>query len=119
MEIMLDTDILIDVMRGRLELLPEHSYSISIITLYEVIRGMKRPRTAKYLLESRFSVYPLTNEIILKASEIYRALKARGAPIGEADLLIGATAAVTHLPLWTKNKRHFERLEEFGLELWG
>lgn len=68
-------------------------------------------------LEKLFKVEPLDNVTILMASKIYRVLKKRGQRIGDADLLIGATAITKGYLVWTNNKRHFKRMEEFGLKL--
>ena len=117
MEVMLDTDVLVDVLRGRLQLPEEISYSMSIITLYELLRGFKDPRIAKIFLESRFKVYDLSNPVLLTAANIYRALKEKGRIPPEADLLIASTAITYNVPLWTHNYRHFSRFKEFGLNL--
>jgi tRNA(fMet)-specific endonuclease VapC len=117
-EVMLDTDVLIDVSKGKGELDPRNKYSISIITLYELIRGTSNPSLTKQLLESSFLIYPLDNPVLLKASEIYRDLKSKGKLISEADLLIGATAITYNIPLWTRNRRHFSNLLPYGLKLY-
>ncbi|MFD2571035.1 PIN domain-containing protein [Spirosoma soli] len=46
------------------------------------------------------------------------ALKRLGRPVGEFDLLIGATAVVHGLTLITRNVRDFENLEHIRLENW-
>ena len=117
MEVMLDTDILVEGLRGRLEFPEDLTYSISVITLYEVLRGFKDPYLAKYTLETRLKVYDLSNPVLLTAANIYRTLKERGNIPPEADLLIASTAITYNVPLWTRNYRHFSRFEEFGLKL--
>ncbi len=118
MEVMLDTDVLINVMRGKEFLPTKNTYSISLITLYEVVRGSKDPYLMKKILEVSFKVYPLENEVILKAAELYRQLRKEGIMVGEADLLIAATAIANDVTLFTHNVKHFARFTPFGLRLY-
>ncbi|MCD6562811.1 MAG: type II toxin-antitoxin system VapC family toxin [Thermoproteales archaeon] len=115
--ILIDTDILIDYHKGRLDLPEENIYYISIITLYEYSRGTTRPKEAKRLLEESFIVIPLNNQILLKSIEIWQSLKRKGILIDDRDLIIGASAITYNLQLYTKNIKHFERLKEYNLEL--
>ena len=115
--ILIDTDILIDYYKGRLDLPEENIYYISIITLYEYSRGTTRPKEAKRLLEESFIVIPLNNQILLKSIEIWQSLKHKGILIDDRDLIIGASAITYNLELYTKNIEHFERLKEYNLEL--
>ena len=75
--VLIDTDVLIDYVRGRRDLPGEVCY-ISEITLYEFIRGARDPREAMRLLEREFVVVYCDNEILEKAVEIWRALRRRG-----------------------------------------
>ncbi len=116
MKLLIDTDILIDVEKG-LRKLPEGELYISVITLYEFIRGRKDYKEAKKLLSEIFTVLPLSNKVIVKSTEIWRDLKRKGEPIDDRDILIGATAIAYGLPLLTKNISHFTRLTKYGLKL--
>jgi len=113
-----DTDIVIDIEKKRLPI-PRAACHISIITLYEYIRGKKNSLYAKKLVEEIFIVIPLDNKILEKAIEIWKKLKYKGEPVDERDLLIGATAIVYNLPLYTRNKKHYIRLIDFGLKFYG
>jgi predicted nucleic acid-binding protein len=73
-----DTDCLIDYYKGGLELNPEDSHHVSEITVYEFIRGTRNVKEAKKILERSFSIVWLDNEILEKASEIWRSLRASG-----------------------------------------
>ena len=117
MEVMLDTDVIVDALRGHVQLPEDLTYSISVITLYELLRGFKSPHVAKFFLESKFKVYELSNPVLLTAAQIYRRLKERGRLPPEADLLIASTAITHNVPLWTRNRRHFSRFKKFGLKL--
>jgi tRNA(fMet)-specific endonuclease VapC len=105
---LLDTDILSAVLRGTpavaarsREYLAEHkAFAFSIITRYEILRGLKaKEATAQVQAFDRFCeaslVLPLTDEIVVRAAEIYASLRRRGQPTGDADILIGASA-LTH-----------------------
>ena len=114
--VLVDTDYLIDYVRGRVEL-PEGRWFISEITLYEFTRGTRDPAEAKKLLEEEFTVIYHDNEIIERAAEIWRRLRSAGLPVDDRDLLVAAVAIVKKLPLLTRNTKHFERFKPFGLEL--
>ena len=55
------------------------------------------------------------DEIVGEAASIYANLYTRGAIIGDADILITATAKVHGLAVSTNNRKHFARIE--GIEL--
>ncbi len=88
------------------------------MTEYEFIRGKVDPLRAKALLEEVCAVLPLDNRIIGRASEVWRELRRRGEIMDDRDLLIGVTAIVNDLPLWTGNRKHFDRLKGYGLRFW-
>ncbi|MCD6349090.1 MAG: type II toxin-antitoxin system VapC family toxin [Candidatus Korarchaeota archaeon] len=115
--VLIDTDVLIDIDKGK-EDLPDVPCFLSVITLYEFIRGKVDPPRAKALLEDLCSVIPLDNEVFREASSIWSELRESGELIDDRDLLIGATAIAKDLPLWTKNEKHFSRLKKRGLVLW-
>lgn len=123
MRIALDTDALILLMkRKKLEdFVSRYEPCITVITEYEYVRGEVRAGVradeSKSTLEEVFDVLPLDNRSIKIASEIWSALRERGLPIDERDLLIGAICIAHGVPLWTLNVRHFMRLVEFGLKL--
>ena len=116
---MIDTSVLIDLYRARK--LEEYAGSaISIVTLFEFVRGIpsERKRVAVLKrLEKLFKVEPLDNVIILTASKRYRYLKGKGKLIDDADIIIGATAIAKGYTVWTTNTDHFERMRDFGGEI--
>ncbi|CAI1492888.1 Ribonuclease VapC1 [Thermococcus nautili] len=117
---MIDTSVLIDLYKAKK--LEEYAGSaISIVTLFEFVRGIpsERKRVAVLKrLEKLFKVEPLDNVIILTASKIYRYLKGKGKLIDDADIIIGATAIAKGYTVWTTNIDHFERMREFGVKLY-
>ncbi|MDI3498165.1 type II toxin-antitoxin system VapC family toxin [Archaeoglobus sp.] len=114
--VLIDTDVLIDYVRGLAEL-PKGPVYVTEITLFEFIRGSKDVRRAKELLEEGFKVIFHDNEVILKASELWKVLKESGEMVDDRDLLIAAAGISKNLPLMTRNLRHFKRFEKFGLIL--
>ena len=114
-KVLIDTDVFIDIEKGFVEP-PNAICFISIIILYEYIRGKADSAKAKEYLEEAFNILPLDNDVFLKASEIWRSLKNTGQLIEERDLLIGATAIVKNMPLATRNIKHYERLTAYGLK---
>lgn len=118
--VVLDTDVLIDYLRG----LPAAGRYVdglasvptcSEVTRVEVLRGMRsheRRVTERFLATLRWSaVDEQTSQL---AGELGRRFRQRHGGIGVADLVVAATAARLGLPLATLNVRHFpmfERLE--------
>ncbi len=122
--VILDTDVLIELIKEkRLSQIIEFiDPRISFITLYEYLRGLKYLnkdlKKEKEKIEESLTILWVNNEILIKMSEIWFKLRKKGATIDERDLLIGATAITHNLPLWTLNKKHFARLEKYGLKLY-
>ncbi len=114
--LLIDTDVLIEVEKGRTKL-PKGELYISCISLYEFLRGRRDYQRVKKEMEAVFYVVPLTNEVMLKAVEIYRDLRKKGELIEDRDLLIAATSIALGIPLFTGNKTHFERMIGYGLKL--
>lgn len=129
---LLDSDTLSEIMKGRDQrvlrnasayLRQHHSFRFSIITRYEVLRGLHAKDASRqitaFLRQCRASVvHPMTEEIIDRASEIYGALHKRGRLILDADILIAATALVHDLVLVTGNEDHFQRIAGLRFVNW-
>ncbi|MCS4540963.1 MAG: type II toxin-antitoxin system VapC family toxin [Euryarchaeota archaeon] len=111
---LLDTDIIIEILRER----RYEVGAISIITLTEVLRGLEARKRAKVkeLLEKSFNLLNLDNEVIGTYCNLYYKLKEEGTLIPDADLLIAATTMSHNMMLKTKDE-HFERLRHLGLKL--
>ena len=96
---------------------------ISCITYYEVKRGLlyinaTRQLTEFNLFHQRYQIWFLDHiEIIEKACEIHAALKRKGTPIQDADVLIAATAITQGLIL-VSNDSDLLRVEGLSLENW-
>jgi tRNA(fMet)-specific endonuclease VapC len=100
-------------------------FTISLITRYEILRGLKvrdaTARMARFEWEcqrGRIIVLPLTDAIIVRAAEIYADLYRRGQLISDADILIAATAIEHNLVLVTNNLTHFQRIQNLQAISW-
>ncbi len=63
-------------------------------------------------------ILPLTDNIIVRASDIYADLYRHGQLIGDADILIAATALEHGMVLVTNNTSHLSRVAGLILENW-
>ena len=128
---LLDTSILIAFLKGEEDVVAKveeyleefDRLSLSIITYYEILRGLKYIDNEKKLrdfeeLMDKSEIITLDREIIEKASEIYAGLKRRGKLIEDADMLIAASCLVKGMVLVTDNEEHFRRIESLETENW-
>src|SRR3990172_4157843 len=120
---MLDSDVLSALMRRDVkvvertrEYLESHAQlAFSLITRYEILRGLKaKQATAQIARFEEFcgtcQVFPVTDEVVDRASDIYSDLHRKGTLVGDADILIAATALTHDLVLSTNNATHFGRI---------
>ncbi len=129
---LLDTSTLSEVIKQRdphvlqraREYLRDHQrFTFSILTRYEILRGLKAKHAGRQLEHferqcALSEVLPLTDSIVLKAADVYALFHERGKLIGDADTLIAATALVHRLDLVTENAAHFIRIPELTVESW-
>lgn len=97
--------------------------SLSIITYYELLRGLKAIGSDKKIAAfqafmAQCEIIPLTQPIIETAAEIYAALKDQGMLIEDADILIAATAINKGMSLVTDNIEHFRRVHGIKIHNW-
>lgn len=101
----------------------QHGVAIGGITYYEVKCGLDLPlRARKY---AAFQALLTQTQVLMPdlatydvAAEIYQHLKSNGQPIGDADILIAATAMRYGAVLVTRNTKHMERIAGLALENW-
>ena len=130
-ETLLDTDILSAVMRqhpaavvhARAYLRVYQRLTFSIITRYEILRGLHAKKaTAQLAAFDRLcnvsTVLPLTDAIVIRAANIYADLYQHGALIGDADILIAATGLENGLIVSTNNEKHYQRISGLRLDSW-
>jgi tRNA(fMet)-specific endonuclease VapC len=130
-QVILDTDILSALMRknpnvtakARTYLAQHGQFTISIITRYEILRGLRAKGANQQT--TRFEqfcegnkILAITDEVIVQAAEIYADLYSRGELIGDADILIAATALVNGFGVATNNEEHFRRITGLHVENW-
>lgn len=98
-------------------------FTFSIITRFEILRGMKARgattgiKTFDYLC-SQNEIIDLDDKIIVRAADIYADLYKRGLLILDADILIAATALENKLPIVTNNESHFNRITGLQILNW-
>lgn len=97
--------------------------TFSLITRYEVLRGLKAVQaTAQLASFETFCqaqiILPVSEDIIVLAADLYADLSQKGQLIGDNDILIAATALHHGLPLATGNVAHFGRIPGLTVEDW-
>src|SRR6185369_2618827 len=121
---LLETDTLSEVIKGRNQKFVERArayitefgyFTISHITRYEILRGLKAKGAVKQVARfdvqcHRSRILPINDEIVVKAAELYAQMRSQGRQISDADLLIAATAHVHQLALVTNNLNHFRAI---------
>lgn len=128
--VVVDTDILIDFLRGKgpgaplaRELITGHRLRVTAITAFELRVGadfLARRDDILRLMASR--TIPLDSGSALRAGEVAATLRAAGQDIGTADCLQAGICLKFDLPFATRNRKHFSRvagLHLFDLNLKG
>jgi tRNA(fMet)-specific endonuclease VapC len=128
---LLDTDILSELLkqhpqvtyRARIYLAEHGRIAFSIITRYEILRGLKakQARAQEAAFEALCQgcvILPLTDRVIDRAATLYAELYRRGTLLPDADLLIAATALDAQLTVVTNNLAHFQRIPNLVVETW-
>lgn len=124
---LLDTDVSIEILRGRDAGLRERLESeripgISAVTRMELsygaLRGESRARVLTDHYLRRVETVALDADAAECAAHVRAELAAAGAPIGHYDTLIAGHALALDVPLVTRNVREFERVRGLAVELW-
>lgn len=121
--VVVDTDLLIDFLRGQgagvgtvRTLIRERRLRVTTITAFELRVGTDfLERSADILRLFRSRTLALDLQAGLRAGEVSAALARVGRGIGMADCLQAGICLRHDLPLATRNRRHFERVD--GLRL--
>ena len=134
MGVLIDTSILIEHERRRLNLEPrlsgrgeEEEFFLSVVTASELLHGvhraaqpeirLKRSAFVEGLLE-RFPLLPLDLATARVHAQVWAELARAGKMIGPNDLWIAATALAHGLTMVTANVREFERVPGLLVEVW-
>jgi len=127
--VLLDTSFLIDLMdgdEGAVEKARELETDLvqqrlSAMTLFELYHGLARATDSEAererietVLASK-PVHPADTAVMRKAGRLSGELRNDGSPVGDGDVIIGATADVVGEPVLTRNVDDFERLD-VGIE---
>ena len=127
----LDTDILSALMRqtpkawqrAQTYLRDHGRLTISLVTRFEILRGLKAKRATTQLAAfdsfcASNEILPLTDQVVVVAADVYADLHGRGQLIPDADILIAATALHSGLVLATNNLRDFSRVTGLQIDNW-
>jgi tRNA(fMet)-specific endonuclease VapC len=132
MRCLVDTDILSQFLKRRNPVVLQRvrnyrrqyaRLTFSLITRYEVLRGLKSRRaTAKLAWFATFcqgqEILPVTDDIVVVAADLWATLTRAGQTIGELDYLIAATALHHGFAVATHNVTHFARVPGLTVEDW-
>lgn len=119
----LDTDVCIDLLRGRGKVLEAVEpleaagrLGVTAVTLHELVEGAHRARDPGKALGhvnrflTAFDVLPYDAEAARIGGRVAGELAKAGTPIGDLDTMIAATAVRHGGSLVTRNVRHFSRV---------
>ena len=122
--IIADTDVLIDFLASVqpatdqiAEYIAADQLQTTAVSCFELLSGAgenKRGHAVRKLLES-LGVLPLDRAAAEQAADVRRRLERTGQKIGMGDSLIAGIALAHDVPLLTRNRSHFERVEKLKL----
>lgn len=134
MGLLIDSSVLIDAERGRIDLAQQvggrtgEQLFISVISVSEILFGAhrtpdrgarnRRMAFAENLL-SKFALLEIDELVARLHAQLKADLAARGTPIGPHDLWLAATCLVHGLTMVTANVREFQRVPGLSVETWG
>lgn len=133
MGLLIDSSILIDAERGRLELgsqiseRPDEEFFLSAVSASELLHGVHRagdPVTRarrSAFVEALLAELPVLPLDILAArthARLWAELASEGTAVGAQDLWIAATCVGRGLTLVTGDARDFERVPGLEMEVW-
>ncbi len=133
MGVLIDTSVLIEYERRRLNLEPhlaaheQEEFFVSVITASELLHGvhravdsqirLKRSSFVEALLE-RFPLLPVDLATARIHAQVWAELAGAGKMVGPNDLWIAAAALAHGLTMVTANVREFDRVPGLVVEAW-
>lgn len=106
-ELLVDTDVLIDHLRGVRRLRADGALmGLSVVSRCELFAGRDEPERLRRFLS------PMVQLPIDPAIAELAGVTRRDTGIATPDALIAATALAHDIPLMTRNRRHFERVAD-------
>ncbi|WP_135303803.1 type II toxin-antitoxin system VapC family toxin [Haloarcula amylovorans] len=121
---LLDTSFFIDLMNGdedavetarelENELVQQRLSAMTLFELYHGIARVTDSESEREKVETVLAskpVHPADTAVMRKAGRLSGELQNAGTPVGDGDVVIGATADVVEEPVLTRNVEDFERL---------
>jgi predicted nucleic acid-binding protein len=113
MSVVVDTTVLVDVLRGDRAALDflgglERPPWCSEVSRVEIIRGLRsRERPLADRLFAELGWVPVDEPVARAAGEFGRKIRASHRGVGPMDLIVAATASVLEIPLATANVKHY------------
>lgn len=99
------------------------NFTLSVITYYEVLRGLEHKEATAQIERFKIWVSPhelidVNPEITALAASIHGNLRSKGITIGDPDVIIAATALHSGLDLNTNNTKHYKHIPQLSLLNW-
>ena len=93
------------------------SLQTSAVTCFELLSGAREGRRGDQVrrLVAAIPILPLDRDAATRAAIVRQQLAREGLSIGMADSLIAGIALANGLPLLTRNRKHFEHVEDLRL----
>ena len=132
MATLIDSSVLIAAERGDLSLdalstrYGEEDMAISAVTASELLHGIHRAKTSAQRHRRQAFVEGLLGQLPVVAfdltvarvhASLWADLAKRGVPVGERDLMIGATAIARNYTLATRDERSFPKIPGLSVQL--
>lgn len=115
-----DTDVLIDYLAGRdpaasvlAAAIRDGRLATTAVNRFELLAGARtaRQQRAMVTLFDAIIVWPLDSAAADRAAAVRRQFERSGTPIGMADSLVAGIVLARDGVLYTRNERHFGRVE--------
>lgn len=133
MGVLIDSDVLIEMERGRVPIADlvagrtEEEFFISVISVSELLHGVHRASSPHLRMRrssfvegvlSVFPILPIDQPIARMHARIMSELAARQERVGIHDSWIAASCIAYGLTLLTKNRKDFSRFPGLRFEVW-
>jgi hypothetical protein len=128
--VLLDTSFLIDLMNGdddavekarelERDLVQQRVAAMTLFELYygvaRAVQSEKERERIERILASK-PVHPADVAVMRKAGRLAGELANEGNPVGDGDVIIGATATIVDEPVLTRNVEDFDRFDDVEIE---
>jgi len=96
---------------------------LTVMNVYEILKGFKwRKNKNKEIVFQQFlktvTVFPIDDNVINLATDIYADLRRNGITIGDADILIAAIVINNNGKLMSNNKKHYKDIKKLEVINW-